>query len=34
MLVKPKCVWEVLVLKNCKQTAENFSQSFEKIEQI
>ena len=23
MLVKPKCVWKVLVHKSCKQTAEN-----------
>ena len=34
MLVKPKCVWEaVVVLKNCKQTAENVNK-FLKIQKI
>ena len=31
MLVKPKCVWEVVVfLKNCKQMTENFFENWKK----
>ena len=31
MLVKPKCVWEsVVILKNCKQTAKNVNKFLKK----